>query len=318
MAGGSYTDATVLLYDRNRAVRKQTRSVLTVIGFKNFMEYGNLEEVRYLLKTRRVDVLVLGIESTDCGVLRLIEDIRRQRCSLDPFVPTLLTAWDARLRAVRPVISSGADDILLHPYSAKQMQQRIDGLIHHRKPFVVSEDYYGPDRRNASDREVDPTSIVVPNSLQAVVTGRREVGPTSARIKNVSADLRRLKLRNMSRQIWSAAHELYELQSSLSYPGRCDKELAKLRKSIVLFAKTLNHSDPADLSTLCDSLIGVLTGLKTNGVDEKGLFLLEQSALALRVAAKLANEDSDAGDAISEAVAKTGRVQANLIRAVMG
>ena len=63
---------------------------------------------------------------------------------------------------------------------------------------------------------------------------------------------------------------------------------------------------------------GVLTGLFGKPADAKGLFLLEQSALALRVASKLDHEESNAGEAISDAVAETSRVHGDLIRAVMG
>ncbi|HJM93052.1 MAG: hypothetical protein QGG19_17035 [Alphaproteobacteria bacterium] len=50
----------------------------------------------------------------------------------------------------------------------------------------------------------------------------------------------------------------------------------------------------------------------------KGLELLEQSVLALRIASKLDHEPSDAGDAISDVVAKSGGIENNLIQTVMG
>ena len=76
--------------------------------------------------------------------------------------------------------------------------------------------------------------------------------------------------------------------------------------------------DPADLSTLSESLSGVLTGLFGKPADTKGFFLLEQSALALRVASKLDHEESSAGDATSDAVAQTTGLNADMVRAVLG
>jgi DNA-binding response OmpR family regulator len=318
MHGAYYADATVLLFDRKRHVRKQTRSVLNVLGFKNFLEFGNMEELRNILHAQRTDVAVLALDTTDCGVLKLIEDIRSQRCALDPFVPILLTTWDAKMRAVASVIESGADDVLLHPFSTAQMGHRIETLVHSRKPFVVTERYFGPDRRSSAVQKTDPTSIVVPNALQAAVSGNRNAAPNASRIDNALGQLRRLKLRNISRNIWYRADKLHKEQADPTMPDRYVAELAGLRKTVTVYKKTLSPTDPVDLSTLCDSLAGVLAGLFGQPVNGKGLFLLEQSALALRVASKLDHEESDAGDAISDAVAKTGRVQADLIRAVMG
>ncbi len=52
--------------------------------------------------------------------------------------------------------------------------------------------------------------------------------------------------------------------------------------------------------------------------EAKGLELLEQSALALRIASKLDHEPSDTGDAISDVVPKSDGIENNLIQAVMG
>jgi DNA-binding response OmpR family regulator len=318
MQGSHYADATVLLFDRKRPLRKQTRSILNVLGFKTFTEFAELEEVRYALRTQRTDIAVMALESTDCGVLDLIDDIRHQRCALDPFIPVLLTTWDAKLRSVRPVLESGADDILLNPYSTTQMGQRIETLIHHRKPFVVTEDYFGPDRRSTSARDADPTSIVVPNALQATISGHRAGTPTASRINGTLGELRRLKLRNLSRRIWFLADKLHKAASDPELPRRYSRELTALRTSIGIYTKTLVPTDPSGLSTLCDSLAGLLAGLFGKPADAKDLFLLEQSAMALRVASKLDHEESEAGDAISDAVSQTNRVKGELIRAVLG
>ena len=318
MQNSQYADATVLLFDRQQAVRKQTRSVLNALGFKSFLEFSELESARFALSNQHVEIVILALEAEDCGVLRLIQDIRGRRHGLDPFVPILLTTWDAKMKVLKPVIGTGADDILLYPFSTNQMGQRIDVLASHRKPFVISEDYFGPDRRCASDLRNDPTSIVVPNSLQARAQGRRDLAPNTARIETAMAELRRLKLRNVARRIWFLADNLKAALPDPSLPDRYESELVNLQKSLRSYGKTLMPGDPADLSTLSESLSGVLTGLFGKPADTKGLFLLEQSALALRVASKLDHEDSSAGDAISDAVAQTTGLNADMVCAVLG
>ena len=132
------------------------------------------------------------------------------------------------------------------------------------------------------------------------------------------AELRRLKLRNVARRIWFLADNLKAALPDSSLPDRYESELVNLQKSLRSCGKTLMPGDPADLSTLSESLSGVLTGLFGKPADTKGLFLLEQSALALRVASKLDHEESSAGDATSDAVALITGLNADMVRAVLG
>ena len=91
------------------------------------------------------------------------------------------------------------------------------------------------------------------------------------------AELQRLKLRNVARRIWFLADNLKAALPDPSLPDRYESELVNLQKSLRSYGKTLMPGDPADLSTLSESLSGVLTGLFGKPADTKGLFLLEQN-----------------------------------------
>ncbi|MDA1098780.1 MAG: hypothetical protein O2967_07315 [Proteobacteria bacterium] len=317
-----YAEAVVLLFDPKRAVRKQTKSILNVLGFKTFLEFQELADVYTVLCNQRVELVILAVDAKYSGVLSLVDDVRRQHCGLDPFVPILLTAWDSKLSTLRPVVESGADDVLLHPFSTAQMGERIDALVRCRKPFVVSEAYLGPDRRTTVDRCADLPPIIVPNALQARALGQNELGPTEDRIEESLANLRRLKLRNMARRIWHKANCLKNSQLDPLLPDRYHGELNRLGKSIQVYRKTLASGDSTDLKNLCDSLIAVVNKQLGSRPVARGLELLEQSALALRVASKLEFELNDTSEidneAIAKAEAKAVNVDVDLIRAVMG
>jgi CheY-like chemotaxis protein len=258
--------------------------------------------------------------------LRLVDDIRRQRCGQDPFMPILLTAWNSGLSALRPVVDSGADDVLLHPFSTAQMGERIDALVRCRKPFVVSEDYFGPDRRSTVARLAGAPAITVPNALRARVLGESELNPTPDRIVETFLELRRYKLRNLSRRIWHMANHLKDAQLDPKLPDRYDSELNKLAKSIDIYSNTLAADEPSDMRSLCDSLAGVVKKQLGKKPVRRGLELLEQSALALRVASKLEHDQDVSKDADNAAIAreeskisnKISDVNPDLIRAVMG
>jgi PleD family two-component response regulator len=105
-----YVEANVLVFDQNLHLRKQTRSILNIIGFWRIEECESLDEAHQALSANQFDLAILTVHDRHDGVSALVNDLRRLRCGEDPFLPIILTSWDARLRVVRSIINSGADD----------------------------------------------------------------------------------------------------------------------------------------------------------------------------------------------------------------
>ena len=63
-------------------------------------------------------------------------------------------------------MASGEDDVLIRPFSASFLAERVRTLVDARKDFVVTSDYIGPNRRKASDRSNYVSMLEVPNTLR--------------------------------------------------------------------------------------------------------------------------------------------------------
>ena len=317
MQSPNYADTSILLFDRTRNVRKQTRSVLNGFGFRKFLDFDNLEDVGHALSSQRVDIAVLNLDTLDCGILGMVKDIRGRKVGLDPFMPILLTSWLAKLESVQSFLDSGADDVLLYPFSTAQLAQRIDLLAQERKPFVVTEDYFGPDRRSSALIKKDPTSIKVPNAFRAQAFGLREEAPNTQSVDETLVKLRRMNLRNSSRRIWYLANCLKETFTDKKQPKLYQQELITLRNSLAIYRKTLIAEDEEIVRSLFETLSNLLDGMFGLAPSKRDLRLLEKSALALRLASRLDHEGGEADDAIMEEVANFGRVRKKLDRLVL-
>ena len=65
-------------------------------------------------------------------------------------------------------MNSGPDDLLLIPFAPDQIMSRLKILVERRKPFVVTHDYIGPDRRTAPrPGTTSATQFQVPNPARA-------------------------------------------------------------------------------------------------------------------------------------------------------
>ena len=124
------------------------RDTMNHEGFRGMTNFGSLETVCDALNAATPDVLVLGAELEDDSVCSTINELRHSETGRNPFVPVIVTTWEPDQNLVEKVANSGADALLVKPFAPKQLIDRIEHLAHKRKPFVVTSDYIGPDRRN--------------------------------------------------------------------------------------------------------------------------------------------------------------------------
>ena len=117
-----------------------------------------------------MDALMDGGEATS-----LASRIRAGELGVNPFIGTIITVWQPSEAVIRRIVNCGTDDIIVKPLSPKQIMDRVNVVAFNRKPFVVTSEYIGPDRRSGrklkEGEEADPSDdvprIEVPNTLGA-------------------------------------------------------------------------------------------------------------------------------------------------------
>ncbi len=76
--------------------------------------------------------------------------------------------------AIKRAILAGADDVMVKPVAPNKMLDRVAHITIHRQPFIVTNDYLGPERRGQdSDRPSKIKQLAVVNTLKAAVEGKR-------------------------------------------------------------------------------------------------------------------------------------------------
>lgn len=302
MQRDQYTDASVLLFDSRHNIRRQTRSILNNIGFWAITDHDSLEATAQSLHSTRFDLVVLATDDPEDGVVPFVQSIRRGRIGMDPFVPIILTSWRAGARHVEGIVGSGADDLLMHPFSTAQLFERVRMLVRSRKPFVMTEDYFGPDRRKAANRPDNAAVVAVPNALQASVEGRDDVAPSRAAIEHCMRRLERVKIRNAARRIAWIAEDLNGKYGQDGFVGYMEKQLTVLNRSAEVYLRTLDGAGNHTLANLCQAVAKVATGLQGKALNKSGLELLEETALALKVASEIDEDASMTAAEISSAI----------------
>ena len=156
----------MLLVMENPIIRQGLQNALLHEGYSRPFEVISHDKFLSTLVEETFDVIVTSTEVTGEFVAPFIGQMRQGGLVHHPLpvVIELLVSSDSDY--VRRVIDSGPDDILQLPISPGQLLSRLAIIAEKRKPFVVTSDYIGPDRRqNARAGATTVPLIEVPNPL---------------------------------------------------------------------------------------------------------------------------------------------------------
>jgi CheY-like chemotaxis protein len=181
-----YDLAEVLVCDPVASNRAATRSALYSLGCRHIEIGGGLRDFLEALEHRPPDLALCDAQVGEAELCRAIRELRHGERSYNPFAIIIVTAWMPNAALTTEILNSGADGLLLRPFSAAVLDQRIRTQVMQQKPFVVTEDYIGPERR-ALGRPSSALTVAPPNSLKMKIEERANLDEATRRF---NVDLR--------------------------------------------------------------------------------------------------------------------------------
>jgi len=198
------------------------------------------------------------------------------------------------------------------PFTTEQLGARVDALITARKPFIETESYLGPDRRSPDRPSPErlrggEQSVEVPNALRAQVEDRPDLAPSPDAIEVARISLERIKITNVARRICVIAKVLRKNRKDAAFmAAKAKPKLGAINKSLAVIRRALAVTEMDHMYPFCDYVEQVTEPMLRSApkLDAKSLALLEQTALALRVAIDVDEETANAAFGLSKEVAK--------------
>ncbi len=166
MARLSYDSVEALIYDPVSANRTATRAALYSLGFRRTETVPTLEGMVEIIQKQTPDLVLAETQGAADELCLAIQQLRQGSAGYNPFIVIIVTAWEKSSALITKVVNSGADDLLLRPFSTALLGTRIEAHIERRKGFVITTDYVGPDRRRDVGRTADAEMFDPPNSLK--------------------------------------------------------------------------------------------------------------------------------------------------------
>jgi len=142
-----------LIVDDNSYMRRIVRTLLHGFGTREVFEAedgaAGLESFSHNLP----DIVIVDWSMPVFDGIQLSNMIRKPDTSANPFVPIIMMTGYAERSRVFQAREAGVSEMLVKPISAKSLYTRIERVVLNPRPFIRSENYFGPDRRHLAKPE---------------------------------------------------------------------------------------------------------------------------------------------------------------------
>ncbi len=303
-----FDDVRLFLCDPRLQIRTSLRMALNDAGIrnKNIWEGNDLEAIEMAVADPNgPDIIICDVTENSDQACQIFNAIRHNELGTNPFICIIAVAWSPNHALVSKVIDSGADLLVAAPISPALILDRIGSLVHSRKPFVVTSDYVGPDRRLLQERgaETEIEKIEVPNSLRDKALGQFDPDKIRAEIEATRASINDQKIDRQALQLsFLADMVVQEVESGAKKMDRDRlRNLVKLTNELKMRAFSAGAKE---LEEICVAVREVIQRMvKSQGdVKKKDIELLTQLSLAVRAAARPTSGSREAAHDISRTV----------------
>lgn len=142
----------LLIIDDNRNAAEIVRSILSSVGAQQMEIAATADKAFQILQSEPYDLIIVdqNLGKGDEGI-SLVKRVRTDPASTNPYLPILMLTGYTEQRRVQAARDAGVTEFLSKPFTIVGLLRRMEALIHAPRPFVRSQDYFGPDRRRRQD-----------------------------------------------------------------------------------------------------------------------------------------------------------------------
>ena len=165
----------IVFGESDGSVGQPMRETLRDAGFGGFRSVTVPDAMTGAVTEKLADLVIADIRFLGTPPGRFVRDIRAGKVGINPYVPIIAMIFEHEVGTLRGLVDSGVDDVVVKPAAPATVLMKVRALVERRKPFVVTAEYIGPDRRK-SNRTDDANPIPlfdVPNTLRDKFMGNQ-------------------------------------------------------------------------------------------------------------------------------------------------
>lgn len=310
----SWEDVDILLVDAEVQLRQGLRNILMQEGYRGVKDVSTVAAARDSIRKAPPDLLVVDSRMPDGDSIDMIEDIRHKRLGSNPFITIIVMVWSPNRDTVDRITRCGVDDLLVKPISPAKLMERINYLAGNRKPFVVTSEYIGPDRRSGrtpKDGEealhADVPTIEVPNTLGAKSRGQAvDFVELQEMVNNAMYEINDQRLKRHSYRIASIVNQIVPAYQQKRVTPAVQREVVRLSDIAKEISERLEDSDFGHVTDLCETLDAITTAIRRDpkSPDPRDIDLLKALSDAIVVSFNPEKASAEFAAEVTEMVRK--------------
>ncbi len=277
-------DIKIVIADPNRQLRTSLKGVLGGQGFRGMLDASTVPMLEEAIRTGSPDLILCDSDLAEGNACKLIRRLRHNEVGQNPFTAVILFLEEPSEEVVRLASEAGVDDLQVKPVVGQKIVDRVKYLIEKRKPFVVTTDYVGPDRRkNVRPGTQEIPLIEVPNTLAAKAHGAFSAQELQ---KNIKESLWQINAQKIERHIFQVGYLVDRIVPAYKKNALNAESIGMVKRLCLVgqdIVDRLEESDFGHISDLADTLVTVARSLWGSGTQPKSkdLELLPELSAAL-------------------------------------
>lgn len=153
MPASSYENLRALVVEDNPHMRALLRSLLHAMGIKNVHEASDGENGFKELKAHHPDLVLTDLSMTPTDGIAFTKQVRSGEGTPNPYMPIIMVTGHTERPRVEAARDAGVTEFLAKPITAYNLMARLAEIVERPRPFVKSENYFGPDRRRRKSQD---------------------------------------------------------------------------------------------------------------------------------------------------------------------
>ncbi len=134
-------------------MRRLICSVLRSFGVRerNIFEADDGVSGLEMVETCEPDILITDWTMPNMSGADLVRILRNPKYPNRSFIPILMLTANANRYCAAVSQEIGVTEFLVKPFAPEALKTRLTHMVLYPRPFVSSEDYFGPEKRNRED-----------------------------------------------------------------------------------------------------------------------------------------------------------------------
>ena len=141
----------ILIVDDIRHTRVLLTEILRAIGIQQIYEASDGAEGLQVMRAHNIDIVLTDLAMEPVDGVAFVRMLRAAHDSPSHMVPVVMITGHATLKRIAEARDAGVNEFMAKPITASGVIGRLQQIIDHPRPFIRSDDYFGPDRRRKSD-----------------------------------------------------------------------------------------------------------------------------------------------------------------------